>query len=130
MKTGARIVALALAGVLGYGNVPLHAAEHWSPLKMKPMMAASLDEGDKHIVGYFVEDGGVCKLTLMITDSSNNSDVEPTNKPSRLLVTVSSGKSAKFDTIEGKTISFSCEENARSMSATELDHLALHMQPE
>jgi hypothetical protein len=38
---------------LGCANAPLHAAEAWSPVKMKPMNAISLDEGDKHIVSYF-----------------------------------------------------------------------------
>src|SRR5208337_505659 len=116
MKTGARFFAFALAGALACANVPLHSEEARSPLKMKPMKAVSLDVGDKHVVSYFLNDGGACRLTLMIADSL---DAAPA-QPSRVVAAISSSKSARFDTVQGKTLSFSCENGAQSMSVAEL----------
>ena len=39
-------------------------------------MAASLDAGAKHVVSYFVNADGVCKLTVMIADTVGD-DSEP-----------------------------------------------------
>jgi hypothetical protein len=123
MKIGAHIVAIALAGALTGVQVPLQAAESWSSLNMRPMHAVSFDEGDKHVVSYFLNQSGVCKLTVMIEDMSRADEPAPA-KPSRMQVSVAPGKAARFDTVEGKTRSFACEDDARSMSVTELDHLA------
>jgi hypothetical protein len=123
MKTRAGF-ALALVGALSSANAPLQAAEAWSSMKLRPRMAVSFDEGDKHVVGYFLSEGRACKLTLMIGASLHSLDERRDASPSRVLVRIPSGRSVQFDTIEGKTVSFSCEEDARSMNAVELDHLA------
>ena len=36
---------------------------------MKPLKAISLDVGSKHVVGYFLNTEGQCRLTLMIADA-------------------------------------------------------------
>lgn len=118
MKTGARIFNLVLAGVLGCVHVPLHAAEPWSAGTIGPMQAVSLDQDDKHIVGYFSTEDGLCRLTLMIEDLSEGSNDVPLTKPSRVIVGLSSGRSARIDT-EARTLSFTCEDDARSMSVME-----------
>ncbi len=125
MKTGAHI-ALALTGALGLASMPLQAAEAWSTLQMKQKMAVSFDEGDKHIVGYFVEKEGACKLTLMIGASLRSLEAQRDPAPSRVVVKVPLGRSVEFDTIDGKSLSFASEDNARMMSALELDRLALN----
>jgi len=119
MKIGAHIFNLALAGALGCVSVPLHAAEPWPPTTIKPKHALRLERGDKQIVGYFINDGDACKLTLVISESSDRPDEVPTTKPSRVIVSVASGKSAKMDTIEAEPVRFSCESGAQSMSVTE-----------
>jgi len=119
MKTGAHILDLVLAGALGCVSVPLHAAELGSPAKLKPMQAVSLDQGDKQIVGYFVNDGGVCNLALMISDSPNGSQAVPAPNPSRVVVDIASGRSARIDSSTARTLNFSCEDGARSMNVTE-----------
>lgn len=122
MKSGAHNFALALAVALVCANVPLHSAVAGSISQMKPMRALSLDVGDKHIVGYFLGEDGACKLTLMIGDALRETGQA---KPSRVVVSIAVDRSAKFDTVEGKTLSFACENGAQAMSVAELDHLAL-----
>lgn len=131
MNIGAHIFKLALAGAIACVEVaPLHAAETWSPLTLKPMRAVSLNEGGKHIVTYFVDAAGVCKLTMMISESWENfADEPPVAKPSRVTVEVASGQSAMVDTAEGKALSFHCEERARAMTATEIDRVAFRTTP-
>jgi len=131
MKIGAHIFVLALAGALGYANVPLHAAEAWSPVKMKPMRAISLDEGDKHIVSYFINGGDGCKLTMIISDMLESANDEiPDTKPSRVVAEIASGRSAAIDTVRGKALGFLCAEDALSMTVTKTDRLALDSRSE
>jgi len=126
MKIGAHIFNLALAVALGCANVPLHAAEAWSPVKMKPMKAISLDEGDKHIVSYFVSGGGSCKLTMIIADAwGNSNDETPDTKPSRVVAEIASGRLAEIVAAKGKSLGFLCADDALSMTVTKTDRLAL-----
>jgi hypothetical protein len=54
MKTGQRIVAMAFGGTLCLAtSAALSAAEFWSPVTMKPMMAASFDAGTKRVGAIF-----------------------------------------------------------------------------
>ena len=63
MQTGQRIVAMVFSGALCLAtNTSLSAAESWSPLTMKPLMAAVLDAGTKHVVGYFLSAEGQCSF--------------------------------------------------------------------
>lgn len=125
MKIGAHILNLALAGALGFVSVPLHAAEPWSSAKMTPLHAVSLNQGEKRVVAYFVEQDGVCNLAVTIGDLPNDGDDVPTTKIFRVVVDIASGRSARVDSPMAKTLSFSCEDEARSMSFTELDRVAL-----
>jgi hypothetical protein len=131
MKIGAHIFKLALAGAIACVEVaPLHAADTWSPLTLKPMRAVSLNEGGKHIVTYFIDAGHVCKLTMMISDSwESYRDEPPAAKPSRVTVEVASGQSAMVDTADGKALNFHCEDRASLMTATEIDRVAFRTTP-
>src|SRR5216684_3724350 len=72
MKTGKRIVISAFGGALCLAaSTGLSAAESWSPTTMKPLMAKSLDVGSKHVVSYFLNADGRCKLTLMIAGAAS-----------------------------------------------------------
>jgi hypothetical protein len=125
MKSGAHIAAIALIGAMVCSNVPLQAAETQSITRMRPLMAASLDAGNNHIVSYFLSENGVCRLTLMIDEHLSRDDIEATT-PTRLQVSVLSGDVARFGTMDGKTLQFACEDGARMMSATELGRVALN----
>jgi len=84
MKTGQATVAAALVGALSLvASARLAAADSWSPLETKPLMAASFDIGSRHIVSSFVEANGRCKLTLMIREAE---------APDSLVATVVDGR--------------------------------------
>jgi hypothetical protein len=62
----------------------------------------------------------------MIGASLRSQEAQRESAPSRVVAKVPSGRSVEFDTIDGKSLSFACEDNARMMSALELDRLALN----
>jgi hypothetical protein len=127
MKTGQRIVATAFSGALCLAtNTGLSAAESWSPVTMKPLMAVSLDAGTKHVVSYFLSADGQCKLTLMIAENAGDEKDLPPAQASRVLVAVDAGRTARFDAAEGRSLQFACKAGARAMTASAVDRVALY----
>jgi hypothetical protein len=125
MKTGKRIVIAAFGGALCLAtSTGLSAAESWSPTTMKPLMATSLDVGSKHVVSYFLNADGRCKLTLMIADAARDENSERSAQILRLRLMVEPGRAALIDTTDGKLLQFGCEPGAQAMHATLLDQVA------
>lgn len=123
MKAGERIFALVLGVALSLGaNAPLHA-EPRSPLTIKPLAAASLDAGPKHVVGYFVSSEGACRLTLIVIDSASAEDATPTTAATRLIVPIDHGKTAYVDTAVSRSLRFACAPDASSMTVTTTDRV-------
>jgi hypothetical protein len=91
---------------------------------MKPLMATSLDVGSKHVVSYFLNADGQCKLTLMIADAARDENSEPSAQILRLRLMVEPGKAALVDTTDGRLLQFACERDAQAMNATLLDQIA------
>ncbi|PWB79452.1 MAG: hypothetical protein C3F11_20765 [Methylocystaceae bacterium] len=115
------MAALTLGGALLLAASPeLAAAETRAPQTMKPLAAVSLDAGAKHVIGYFVSAEGACKLTLAVHEGGESAPFST----SRLQVSVDAGKSAKFDTAEGKSLLFTCRPSAQTMTAAAIDRLA------
>jgi hypothetical protein len=125
MQTGQRIVAMVFSGALCLAtNTGLSAAESWSPVTMKPLMAVNLDARTKDVVSYFLSADGQCKLTLMIAE---NSPQDPSSaNASRVQFAVDPGKAARLDTEEGRSLRFACEAGARAMTASMVDQAALY----
>lgn len=127
MKLRQQIVATMLGGMLCLAtDAGLSAAESWSPLTVKPLMALSLYAGPKHIVGYFLSADDRCKLTLMITERSDDEKDSSSAQTSRIQVAVDVGATARLDTGEGKTLQFLCEEGAQAMTASSVDRIAYY----
>jgi hypothetical protein len=125
VKTGQRIVTAALGGALCLAaSTGLSAAASRSPTAMKPLMATSLDVGSKHVVSYFLNADGHCKLTLMIADAARDEDSKPSAQVLRLRLMVEPGKAALVDTTDGRLLQFACERDAQVMNATLLDQIA------
>jgi hypothetical protein len=125
MKTGKLIVAAAFGGALCLAaSTGPSAAESRSPKTMKPMHAISLDVGSKHVVGYFLNAEGRCKLTLMVADVPRDETSEPSSQIMRLRLTVEPGRPALVDTTEGRLLQFGCAPDAQAMNATLLDQMA------
>ncbi|MBI1869001.1 MAG: hypothetical protein HYS06_12040 [Methylocystis sp.] len=120
MQAAERIVAATLGGMLCVAaSGGLRAAEN--PLTMTPLMAVTLDVGTKHIVSYFLSGDGFCMLTLMVADHAGGAE---RGAASRVQASISAGKSARFDTADGKSLRFACKPGAQAMSVLALDHLA------
>jgi hypothetical protein len=125
MTTGKRILTAAIGAALCLATtMSLSAAEPRSPTTMKPLKAISLDVGSKHVVGYFLNAEGQCKLTLMIADAPRDESSEPSAQVMRLRLMVEPGRSALVDTTDGRLLQFGCEPNAQAMNATLLDQVA------
>jgi hypothetical protein len=120
MKSRNAILAAALGGALSFAaSAEVTAAEYWLVLTMKPLMAASFDAASNHIVGFFVNANGLCKLTLMVGDAE-----KPNAPASRLLLIVDPGRSARFDADDGNTLQFACKSGATAMTATSIKSVA------
>lgn len=124
MKTAKRMVTAAFGGALCLAtSMGLSAAESRSAATMKPLGATSLDVGSKHVVSYFLNADGQCKLTLMIADTARD-DSEPSAQILRLRLMVEPGRAALVDTTDGRLLQYACEPGAQAMNATLLDQVA------
>ena len=84
MTTGKRILTAAIGAALCLATtMSLSAAESRAPATMKPLKAISLDVGSKHVVGYFLNTEGQCKLTLMSADTFRDETSEPSSQAMR-----------------------------------------------
>ena len=82
--------------------------------RFAPMQALTYEFGSKLTTGYFVEDGGSCAVTLMVTEKA-----EPDNplglSPTRVRLALSPGQIAGFDSEEGRSLNFTCEASATTL---------------
>jgi hypothetical protein len=125
VKTGKRMVIAALGAALCLAtSVGPSAAASRSATAMKPLMATSLDVGSKHVVSYFLNADGQCKLTLMIADAARDENSEPSAQILRVRLMVEPGRAALVDTTDGRLLQFACERDAQAMNATLLDQIA------
>jgi hypothetical protein len=125
VKTAKRMVTAAFGGALCLAtSMGLSAAESRSPMTMKPLMATSLDVGSKHVVSYFLNADGQCKLTLMIADPARDENTEPSAQILRLRLMVEPGRAALVDTTDGRLLQFACDPGAQAMNAALLDQIA------
>jgi len=123
MTTGNRIVAAALGGALCLAaSSGLSAAD--ASLTMKPLMAASFDAGSKHVVSYFVGGENGCRLTMMVIDSALEEEPTPATQATRLVVTVTDGKAAFFDSAVGTSLRFNCAAGAQTMRVDKINRVA------
>ena len=109
------IVATTFAGIL---SVNAASAE-----TMKPLHAISIYLGSKHGVGYFLSNNHACKLVLALAETPNADDV--TNFVETWFeATIDAGKTTRFETAEGKSLEFACQDAAQTMSVKALEQLA------
>jgi hypothetical protein len=123
-------VATTFTGVLAIANLGAvqagDSSQSWSPLK--PLYAASFDVGRKHVLSYFLNKNGRCDLTTMVTDrpdEATEGDEIPTLATIRIKATIHGGKSARFDTAEGKSLEYVCATDAQAMSVRQVNQVAV-----
>jgi hypothetical protein len=113
--------ALALAVSLGSG-ASLAADANWESTMMKPTRAKSLDVGTKRVISYFVSSDGVCRLTAMIAERTEE---ESAGGAAQLQLAVEPGKTAQIATADGNSLRFVCLGRAEAMTATVVNRVAL-----
>ncbi|MEW5964050.1 MAG: hypothetical protein AB1749_10860 [Pseudomonadota bacterium] len=124
MTTTKIIVATAIAAVLSaQGAVSLRAEELRAVQTMKPLHGISFDIGSKRAVSYYLSDKGRCKLVLTLATVPNWDEV-PSFTSTRFEAAIPGGKATRFVSDEGKSVEFSCQENAQAMSVNPVENVA------
>jgi hypothetical protein len=128
MKTVRKIMAttalIALGGASGHGA--LRAEETTQHLALIPILGANapvparqslldLTLGAKQVMGYFNNEKGQCKVTIMVADAFD--DARVADSPAvRFEVALEAGAKALMDTAAGRSLEFTCGEDAREMT--------------
>jgi hypothetical protein len=128
MKTIRKIMvttALVALGV-GSGHGVLKAEGVTQHLALKPVRGANalvparqslldLTLGAKQVIGYFDNEKGQCKVTIMVADAFDDQGVS--DAPAvRFEVALDAGAKALMDTAAGRSLEFTCGEGAREMT--------------
>ena len=118
-------VVAALASSLALAAPALAIAGEVDGLKMTPRHGVSFDVGSKRAVSYYLGEGGICKLTVLMADTNALDEVK--GAATRVTMPVIPTKVARIDTAEGKTLEFKCAPSASAMSVRVLDQVAYAM---
>jgi hypothetical protein len=79
-----------------------------------PIQSMSYEFGSKAMRGYFVSQGSVCVVTLMIIERSDLESPSP-KTATRVRLMLDPGQIAGLDSEEGRSLNFTCEEEAASL---------------
>jgi hypothetical protein len=71
--------------------------------------------GAKQVIGYFNNEKGQCKVTIMVADAFDDARVADTPAV-RFEVALEAGAKALMDTAAGRSLEFTCGEGAREMT--------------
>lgn len=113
----------ALAAVVVVTGAAAAGAAVAQDLKLTPRHGVSFDVGSKRAVSYFLADGGICNLTVLMAEGNVHDEVK--GAATRVTIPVIPAKAARIDTPEGKTLEFKCAPSARAMSVRVLDNVTL-----
>ena len=117
------VSALALSLALAAPAAVATADESGVPAKMTPRHGISFDVGSKRAISYFLGEGGICNLTVLMADASAVDDVK--GAATRVTMPVIPTRAARIDTAEGKTLEFKCAPAAAAMSVRVLEQVAV-----
>lgn len=100
------------------------AAKADGAVVMQPAKGLSFDVGAKRAVTYFKPAGGICNLTVLMSDRMGEDSAIPAASASRVTVAVFPAKTARIDTAEGKSLEFQCATGGQSMTVKALEQVA------
>jgi hypothetical protein len=117
--------ALVSLGVLN-GHGALGAEEATQHLALKPIVGTNAPVparqslfdftlGAKQVIGYFNNEKGQCKVTIMVADAFDDARLADTPAV-RFEVALEAGAKALMDTAAGRSLEFTCGEGAREMT--------------
>jgi hypothetical protein len=119
----ARSSVYLLAATLGltYGAlVPAHAEPLSASKRAEyvPVQAIDYDIGSKSILGYYVQANSACSLTLMITEKIDPDTSAPLSA-ARVRLVLQPGATAGLDSVEGRSLNFTCGRAAAKLLVDE-----------
>jgi hypothetical protein len=79
-----------------------------------PIQSISYEFGSKALSGYFVPQGSVCLVTLMISDKSDPDRLSATTA-ARVRLMLEPGQIAGLDSEEGRSLNFTCGDGAKTL---------------
>jgi hypothetical protein len=123
MSAIAKSAGVAAVLALSVLTVAANATAQSTPVNFKPNQGVSLHLGQKHAVGYFLTDNGLCQLTLVVGDEIKGDEL-PATVSARFRATVEAGKTARFDTGSGTELRFTCTPGAVAMTVEPLKQVA------
>lgn len=78
-----------------------------------PIQSISYTFGSKTVGGYFVQQNSVCRVVLMISERSDPEAPSPT--AARVRIMLDPGQVAGLDSEEGRSLNFTCGEDAATL---------------
>src|SRR5262249_30350920 len=82
----------------------------------EPIESISHELGSKRVSGYFVQHADACRVTLMIIENTDP-DHMTAQSAARIRLVLDPGQIAGLDSEEGRSINFTCGENAATLVA-------------
>lgn len=109
-----------MAGAL-YLSAAAPAVALGDEVRYQPVQSITYEFGSKFVNGYFVQEGGSCVVTLMLTEKS---DPEETilGSPTRLRMVLQPGQVAGLDSEEAQSLNITCGEDTATLH---VDHGAM-----
>jgi hypothetical protein len=101
------VASAAPAAIASDLNVPV----------LTPGKGVSFDFGSKRAVGYFLNERGTCKVTLMLAEAAREEGALPPTA-ARVNVSVAPGNSARVDA-DGKALEFVCRASYMTVKTVE-----------
>ncbi len=126
MNTTNSLIAIVLCALLfGPAQFAALAQDTSSVQTIKPISGPgaapdqhfllNINVGSKQAVGYFLNEKGLCNLTLMVADAFNGEDV-PNLSTVRFDAAIDPGKSARIAPEPGRSLEFTCQADALAMT--------------
>ena len=108
---GAALAGLVVGGVVFRGG-QAGAVVTPNAVVFKPAQAISQYFGSKHAVGYFLQQGGTCAMTVFL---SEDTDGRTSPTATRVKFTVKPGEKAEFGSVETQTLEVTCGTDAATV---------------
>jgi hypothetical protein len=115
----------AFAGTIAvslWAWVPAASSESLTPaatdVQYLPIQSISYHFGSKLTSGYFVQQDGACFVMLMIAENTGSEEVLALS-PTRVRLILYPGEIAGLDSEEGRSLNFTCGEEAKTLLVSE-----------
>lgn len=102
-----RIPALLVSGCMIVAATGMASARMSGPQTFKPIEGMIYELGSKRAIGYFVNNAGNCRVTLMIAETVDPDMATPPSA-ARIRVGLAPGQSVALGSAEGESLTATC----------------------